>query len=305
MSITRISSAVLPVLAAAPTLTIHSVFDTSVYLRAGPRLVICVGRELGAPHGVELTGADLRRLRDHGRAHPAETLYWNTCRWQIATATGTLTLRAGAKRTVFDPQLSVPGPFGWAAGVAELTAELTRRRPETGLGSDWPALLEDRRVTGAVAALATGRVDDPVRHWLGRGPGLTPTGDDILVGALAALFSTGRRTGDPAAPLCERLATAAAVTTTEISAEYLRYACRGMVVRPVHRLLAAVHGGQRAAVSDAVTALTRYGHTSGLDTTLGLLAALRDIAPDHPGTGETGAITPIRDRPGRFGRLQQ
>ncbi|HEU4361730.1 MAG TPA: DUF2877 domain-containing protein [Mycobacterium sp.] len=278
MPISRISGPALGALDAASTLTIHSVFDTAVNLRAGVRLITCTSRRLAAPHGVELTVGDLRRLRDYGRQHSAASLYWNTCRHQIADMTGALAVRSAPNRIVFDPLLPVIGPSGWASGVASFIGHLAHRRPLTGFGADWPALITEKRLVDAVASIVGGRVDDTVLYWLGRGPGLTPSGDDILIGVLAALWSAGVLTGESMAALRQPLESAARTRTNDISAEYLHYACRGMAAGPLHDLLVALHGRRPAAVGDVVDRLAIYGHTSGADIALGAITALRYIS---------------------------
>ncbi len=64
---------------------------------------------------------------------------------------------------------------------------------------------------------------------------------------------------------------AACRPTTDISAEYLHYACRGMVTGIVRELLVALDRSNTVAVLDAVHRLSRYGHTSGMDCVLGSL----------------------------------
>ena len=125
-----------------------------------------------------------------------------------------------------------------------------------------------------------GRVDEAVIHWLGRGPGLTPSGDDVLVGMITALQFLGAV--DPAGLvlLREFIENAASRPTTDISAEYLHYACRGMVTGMVRELLVALDQSNTVAVLDAVDRLSRYGHTSGMDCVLGIVVGLVSVKRD-------------------------
>jgi hypothetical protein len=116
-------------------------------------------------------------------------------------------------------------------------------------------------------------VDDAVARLVGAGPGLTPAGDDVLCGALAALAATG----DDA----RRRALAAAVLrhthrTTSLSAGLLRCAAAGHGLPQLTRLLTAVLRGepldrQRQALTD----LLAIGHTSGAALATGALLTLR------------------------------
>jgi hypothetical protein len=107
----------------------------------------------------------------------------------------------------------------------------------------------------------------------GRGPGLTPSGDDLLVGILHAVSVwpslAGRR--GPAA-LRALLHGASAPRTTRISRAYLEAAARGWATEPWHALvrgLAASGDAGDDARSEAVRKVVRVGETSGADALTG------------------------------------
>ena len=91
---------------------------------------------------------------------------------------------------------------------------------------------------------------------------------------VAALWFSGAVDPSILAPLRELVQTAASRLTTEISAKYLHYACRGMVNGMVRDLLVALDRSNTVGVLDAVDRLSRYGHTSGMDCVLGVLVGL-------------------------------
>ena len=82
----------------------------------------------------------------------------------------------------------------------------------------------------------------------GRGPGLTPAGDDILCGYVAGLFLFHGRREEAAA-----IAARAATRTTLLSATLLRHAAIGELPEPAHAFLAT--GDTRP--------LAAFGHSSG------------------------------------------
>jgi hypothetical protein len=96
---------------------------------------------------------------------------------------------------------------------------------------------------------------------LGRGPGLTPSGDDVLAGYLLGCRAFGL-----AVPSLAGLH-----RTTALSSALLEYAAAGLCVPEVARLVAAL--GADAVLSDAVDALLRIGHTSGAALGAGVLLA--------------------------------
>jgi len=87
-----------------------------------------------------------------------------------------------------------------------------------------------------------------VRALAGMGPGLTPSGDDVLAGYVAGLVLLhGMR------KKATRIAEEAAARTTSLSATLLRHAALGEVPEPVHILLA----------TGDVRPLLSFGHSSG------------------------------------------
>jgi hypothetical protein len=111
-------------------------------------------------------------------------------------------------------------------------------------------------------ALRDGRAPDPyVLRLLGRGPGLTPLGDDLLAGLLVTL----RALRAPAVePLARAVRAHAPGRTTFVSAALLHHAARGECVPELATFL---DGGP-------VEALLRVGHTSGTGLAHGALAGL-------------------------------
>jgi hypothetical protein len=108
-------------------------------------------------------------------------------------------------------------------------------------------------VTVRALAVSGNPVDAPA--LVGSGAGLTPYGDDVLCGYLAAHRAADRPTDDLDAEVTRLLP-----RTTVLSATLLECAMRGEVLPEVADLLDA-WGTDRAA--DAETALLRVGSSSG------------------------------------------
>lgn len=94
----------------------------------------------------------------------------------------------------------------------------------------------------------------------GRGWGLTPTGDDLLVGVLYALWVWRPGSTWPAL-----IADSAIPRTTTLSAAFLQAAAAGEATEPWHRLVAG--DGQ------AVAEIRATGHRSGAETWAGFMVA--------------------------------
>jgi hypothetical protein len=123
------------------------------------------------------------------------------------------------------------------------------------------------------------------RQLAGLGPGLTPAGDDFLVGVLYSLFSNHYSViGNPSSnygslltDYCSLITAAAVPHTTTLSANLLQAAGRGEASQVWHDLMSA-HTSDFFKKSDvyykAITSILRTGHSSGSDAMLGFLLAL-------------------------------
>lgn len=126
------------------------------------------------------------------------------------------------------------------------------------------------------AALAAGDPEAIVaaaEQVIGRGTGLTPTGDDLLTGAFGAYGLIGEALQDdgPAEVLA---VTAPALEdllglTSAFSATLVRHAVAGRVAAPVAHVLRALVG--RTPLDDSIEALLQVGGTSGRALAQGVL----------------------------------
>jgi len=110
---------------------------------------------------------------------------------------------------------------------------------------------------------------------LGAGPGLTPSGDDVLCAVLLVLGGVGEP--GPMALL------GAAIQdrwsrTTSLSASLLDAARRGYAVPDVMALVECTLRGDLAGAGDALTSTLAIGHWSGPDLVAGLTGSLRALA---------------------------
>ena len=109
-----------------------------------------------------------------------------------------------------------------------------------------------------------------VKLLAGVGGGLTPAGDDFLVGVLlalwAGLYGAGREES------AASIVAAAAPLTTLLSTAYLRAAARGECLAYWHTLFAAIQIDDSEVMLMAAKSLMTIGHTSGADGLAGFLA---------------------------------
>ncbi len=159
-------------------------------------------------------------------------------------------------------------------------------------------LPEGQGVKAALATLAdpadAAELEEAVTYLCGRGLGLTPSGDDVLLGYACARRAFGMEEG-----LGELICAKARLMTTPVSASYAEAFVAGYVNPAYARALDAVRACDEAALEAAVRVILEIGHTSGADALLGLsigfsYVATRAASPIHKGALDACAA-PARD----------
>jgi len=189
------------------------------------------------------------RLQSSAEAADAATARWGR--------------RTAAARTIAQAR-------GSAGGFGALLRDDVFHDPVGILGVARPILAElvvaleagDRRLAAEVAT-----------RLIGLGPGLTPSGDDVLVGIEAALHALAR----PSAGFLALAMGDVEERTTELAATLLRHAAAGEFAERLHTPLAALLGSDDEAIPAAIDRAVAWGATSGTDCLLGLLTGL-DVA---------------------------
>jgi len=298
--------------------TIQSVFDSSLNLRlahAGRLITILISDHYDLPQGIRL---DKRIPLPY--LTPSASLIANVglraaCRGGIlrfGSSTLTIDLRCAPIWEGRIPALTRPIERGaWSIiwqtlnqqqrlkGTELIVDDLFQSRsPHAPLGqraghSDQGSLLT-RKLSQPVLQLiaAAERLDsqiakDAAQKMIGLGPGVTPSGDDVLIGFLAGLYSTAENEPERLAfiqTFGESLALLSK-ETNEISRTYLHHAIHGQFSSSMSALLDAINDGAEEQLISALKDAMRVGHSSGMDSVTGLLMGLavwnKEIIP-HP-----------------------
>lgn len=180
----------------------------------------------------------------------------DTPRWLPSPPPAFRALQSPAREIAMQALLAAAPRDSCLRAVAPLVLE--GALPETGYASGIKAL-RARRWQQAVAELA------------GLGPGLTPSGDDLLMGYLLALDrARSPRAGD----LAKAITALPDGQTTPISHHLLRWAARGVAGEQALHWLDSVIMGRPIAPDWAAV----HGATSGFDWAAGALLALHHMA---------------------------
>jgi hypothetical protein len=263
----------------AEPLQVVAAFPRAVYLarRGTPWLVAVVTSDgVAHPNAVRLSASS--HLRPLAGIAPGTTGTIGEGGLRLGSLVGQVTRWWDPR-----PALPVVSPQVLAERLAVLRAEPAAAAGLLADGAPAPGLTgpEDAEVAEVAVRLRAADAEALVAAGLallGRGPGLTPAGDDVLAGLLAgtALLVPGLALTVLVAG--ERLARLGLARTTAISATLLRHAARGEVAEPVARVLRAMTGPHERP-GPAVAGLLAVGSSSGADLLRGLLTAA-DLAID-------------------------
>ncbi|MER2180431.1 MAG: DUF2877 domain-containing protein [Desemzia incerta] len=115
--------------------------------------------------------------------------------------------------------------------------------------------------------------EDMMRMLIGRGIGLTPSGDDILIG-----YTFARMLFQEAAGWKEKVSAALKEKkTTAVSEAYFKALLKGYVNENFLYLAQLVTEKDREKIADTIQSLKRFGHTSGTDTLYGFALGLQYV----------------------------
>jgi len=271
---------------------VHSVFHSAANLcpaNSTRLLTLLAPSQPDLPQGMRLDAPDdfsFDRLATGGRAR---------CRDGILRL-GELTIQLrGARRWRCDlPALGVdPAKPAISAARTLVWEALNRRQRLSGTDILADELLRPDRPPRSFVARRAGEamralVDvtrrnnltdtSAVRSLIGLGSGLTPAGDDLLLGYLAGLWCTVRgksELAEFAANLGKKVIRLSRLTN-DISRTYLYHAARGQVSSALANLAEAISRGAALSIElhHAAEFALQIGHSSGMDAVTGLLVGL-------------------------------
>jgi hypothetical protein len=264
---------------------VMAAFASAVYLELGtagpePRvLALVTPSAFRLPNAVVVTPHQARPAHGPAAAASVDCTTWAAAGGDACIGEGFV--QAGRFRVPvrrwWDPS-PVLGPLSRArleqgCVALESVCASSPRRPGLA-GHPAPAALAAACAAGDLAGAV-----EAAESMIGLGPGLTPSGDDVLTGLLLALRLLGGaiRGGTRAVWLADWLSAAvtyeAGSRTTSLSATLLHCAARGQAAAEVATVLRAFAGQEPAA--PAVTRLLAAGKTSGADLAWGLAAGCR------------------------------
>ena len=117
------------------------------------------------------------------------------------------------------------------------------------------------------------------KKMAGLGSGLTPAGDDFLMGFIYSLWS--QWDSKRAHIWATKLVKVAAPLTTRLSITWLKAAANGEAAEPWHRFVNALIKNDPVNLVDATAGILATGHSSGSDAVAGYVAGLTALTCVH------------------------
>jgi hypothetical protein len=139
-----------------------------------------------------------------------------------------------------------------------------------------PPEIPDDLLSALAASIVSADIPSAVeaaKHLAGLGVGLTPAGDDILMGAMYAAWLILPR--PTASMLADEMGETASPLTTSLSSAWLRSAGKGEAGISWHELFGALLAGDEAKTRLQIEAILAVGETSGADALAGFLSVLQ------------------------------
>jgi Protein of unknown function (DUF2877) len=280
----------------SPPAAIEAVFGRSLYLRSG-EMFICIGETVvgNGPLTLVADCGPTRPLASVG-LRPGQPAVVSSRQIVLGDAVGFTLERCDLWRPPAWPIAPTPDELadlsaavGWRTaieapeeGLAQLVFCSREQKDPTALWrvartriARFEAWLSHARADGDVDAT------DLLAGLVGLGPGLTPSGDDFLLGALALLDALAERKAHAA--LSDAVARLSPASTSPLSLCFLRAGASGHVGEHLHGIVSAVVSGH---IEAAIALAPRIGHSSGWDMLAGVASALRVVAT----AGERGSL---------------
>ncbi|MBR2569881.1 MAG: DUF2877 domain-containing protein [Paenibacillus sp.] len=271
---------------------IHSLFDNGINIAMGEELIFIGTTKNGRlPFGIHMEMEYLQRLRQSVRLHDIvvasmpELLLFRHPRYPLALDLSQAKRYQYKLRTEqynsyldlyhTDQMVEICRRWGISNGLDAIWGAVPAASPaqadspnNLSIGVQFPL----ETLFDAIRIGEERSIEQHLRYYLGRGQGLTPSGDDILLGILAVQALTAAFHPSLLEQMDRILSTEQ--ITTDVSKAYLKHALHGRFSDKVVAVLNAMMQKDVSHFQTAVVRLLQTGHSSGIDTAYGIANAV-------------------------------
>lgn len=284
----EIHAGLTALLSRRPIGRVHSIFENGINLAMEDALIFVGTTKNGrVPFGIHMGQESVRRLRFYIKFND-EVVARTPDMLQFCHPQYPVTL-----------DLSQATPFHYEIGACRYSSFLDLFHVDTfmktcltwgmttGLDVEWDRFLasdyrpgdrqyatirQTEQLLDALLSDEVQAIEAPLRYFLGRGPGLTPSGDDFLIGLLAVHRLTGAF-NSAFVPILHHILETEAITT-DVSKAYLLHALHGRFSDKITRVLNAMVMKDASYFQTRLSLLLQTGHSSGIDTAFGIANAI-------------------------------
>lgn len=266
--------------------SIHSIFERGINLIIGGRPVhLQWERELNSPFSIELHGSPISVFK--GKIIEGDPVLKEKDHIEI----GTIGIIKYMPKEFYNPRLYILSK-GLGLKIDQIYEAL---KEEIQIFKRMIPSISFLAETDSILKIQTERLFQSLKEskvyfkifeefsskLIGLGPGLTPLGDDFLVGMLAILTSCQKRSKSIENILCNFRSSISLCLkkTCWISREFLRYAIEGSFSEKLNGLITFIlnHQSDREGLRLIIRKGLEFGATSGLGTIMGIKAGIKII----------------------------
>lgn len=266
---------------------VHSVFNNGLNIRMGSHLFFIGTTKNGRlPFGVHLEQEAINQIISFVSLH--QTVTWNEKDNRLHVGNTGLTIDFNAGKSFTNQLRQIENSKSLMLESLEnfLTLLVNYGEP-TGLEIDIERFLVDhlegnhaqtktvKQINALMDAVTSNdemEIESVLRYLLGRGKGLTPSGDDHIVGLLAVLTVT-KQLSSTFVKTIKGLIEQESITT-EVAMEYLQYATKGEFSSSVTAVIYDLVQKKNNTLENSMLKLIAMGHSSGVDTAFGILIGI-------------------------------
>lgn len=264
---------------------VHSRFANGFNIKMGDSLVFIGNKKNGLlPFGIHLREEDI--FTAVSSVNNGDSVTWNRSTNSIELPGVTISIEKG--KSFKNELTTLKSETIFNDSLERFSLQLIEIEDRTGLDISFKEFLkkyyasDEQNWLGAESYLNMlmeaaessdkGLMEKVLRYFLGRGQGLTPSGDDMIVGLLA-FDAVSRFLSASFYQKVSELIEGESITT-DVAREYLRYALKQEFSSTVSNMVNALADGDATNFEKVFHDLIGVGHSSGLDTILGILLGM-------------------------------
>ena len=251
---------------------VHSSFQNGLNLIGDNGLVFIGTMKNGElPFGIHLNDEDTNNLINNDNS---KGFIWDKEKSTLISGQFIINL---SKSRVYDSHLNIIEDSNIDNSIKYLTDTLLNVTDDTGFDEPIKRFISSNKLISDIQknlkSNNTKEIEASLRSLIGRGRGLTPSGDDFLIGLLwvnriRTIIGKDFYTSLMTLSINESL-------TTDISINYYKEAFKGNFSSPLINLYNSLIHCDKIKINFGIEEVFKCGHTSGIDTLAGIVFGLK------------------------------